>query len=439
MSELAVLVAELESGSTDLVSCLSHTPELSQASQLQLAQADQKFRFGRGEHCSVGHYMKLLPWLASDSDRQQKLIASEFSLKLGSESCDELFASFESRYRNFGDPLIRLLGEQLRQWNEKPIEPDRFDCLCDRFEETMGAGNFPPIESYLQLASTASQPELLRELILIETFHFERSGKPIDWDDYHRRFPAFTELLRLVQKQHSNQIQPPARRSRSTQVTPRPGHPNDLSGTFISDNKVGDLRNGRYRFARKLGEGAYGTVYLAQDMDLKRRVAVKVPSREALDKLVDVDSYLVEAQNVAALDHPHIVSVYDVGRTLDGSIYVVSKFIEGCSLADWIKKNNLNFQSIAKLLEQIAGALHHANQRRLIHHDIKPANILIEEATGTPYVVDFGLAIREEDYLQDGRIAGTPVSIRYITTPSENRSLRPSRRCPSPRICSGLM
>lgn len=184
-------------------------------------------------------------------------------------------------------------------------------------------------------------------------------------------------------------------------------YPHDLSGTYISDKKVGDLRNGRYRFARKLGKGTYGAVYLAQDMDLKRQVAVKVPSREALEKLVDVDSYLVEAQNVAALDHPYIVTVYDVGRTLDGSIYVVLKFIDGCSLADWIAKNTLDFQSTAKLLEQIAEALHHAHQQRLIHRDIKPANILIEEATGKPYVADFGLAIREEDYLQDGRIAGT--------------------------------
>jgi serine/threonine protein kinase/formylglycine-generating enzyme required for sulfatase activity len=142
-------------------------------------------------------------------------------------------------------------------------------------------------------------------------------------------------------------------------------------------------------------------------MDLKRQVAVKVPSREALDELINVDLYLVEAQNVAALDHPCIVPVYDVGRTLDGSIYIVSKFIDGCSLAEWLKNNNLDFQSIAKLVEQIAEALHHAHQQRLIHRDIKPSNILIEEATGTPYVADFGLAIREEDYLQDGRIAGT--------------------------------
>jgi serine/threonine protein kinase/formylglycine-generating enzyme required for sulfatase activity len=194
----------------------------------------------------------------------------------------------------------------------------------------------------------------------------------------------------------------------ATQKFRSPHNPNDLTGTYISNQMVGDLRGGRYRFERKLGQGAYGEVYLALDTDLKRQVAIKVPSRKALEKLVDIDSYLVEAQTVAALDYPHIVTVYDVGRTLDGSIYVVSKFIDGCSLAQWIKNTPLDFEEIAKLLEQIAGALHHAHQRRLIHRDIKPANILIEESSGTPYVADFGLAIREEDYLQDGRIAGTP-------------------------------
>jgi serine/threonine protein kinase/formylglycine-generating enzyme required for sulfatase activity len=194
-----------------------------------------------------------------------------------------------------------------------------------------------------------------------------------------------------------------------TRTLPPPVNRNDLTGTFISGQTVGDLNEGRYRLERKLGQGAFGAVYLAQDTELKRQVAIKVPSREALDKLVDIDSYLREAQAAAALDHPQIVTVYDVGKTLDGSIYVVSKFIDGSSLADWLKANTLDFAAIAKLLQPVAEALHHAHQRRLIHRDIKPANLLIETATGLPFVADFGSAIREEDYLQDGRIAGTPM------------------------------
>jgi serine/threonine protein kinase/formylglycine-generating enzyme required for sulfatase activity len=408
MSELTLLVAELENGSTDLANCLSSRPDLSREDQLLLVLADQKYRVQRNEPCSAEHYAQLLPWLATEPQRQQQLIASEFALRLGSEAPDSLLQQFGSRYRDFGVPLATLLREQVERWNVQPLDPKHFDRLCDEFEEACGAGTFSAIESYLQRAPAAWHPELLRELIRIETYHLTQAGKPIEWNDYPRRFPNYAEFIRLVQRQHVNTNPPRSQRATTTQPVPHAGNPNDLTGTFISSHTVGDLRNGRYRFVRKLGQGAYGAVYLAQDMDLKRRVAVKVPSREALAKMVDIDSYLVEAQTVAALDHPRIVTVYDVGRTLDGSIYVVSKFIDGCSLAEWIKKTTLDFQAIAKLLEPIAEALQHAHQRRLIHRDIKPANILIEESTGTPYVADFGLAIREEDYLLDNRIAGTP-------------------------------
>ena len=111
---------------------------------------------------------------------------------------------------------------------------------------------------------------------------------------------------------------------------------------------------------------------------------------------------------VASLDHPHIVPVYDMGRTLDGSIYVVSKFIEGPTLDDRIKTGRPPERESAKLLATVAIALQHAHQKRLIHRDIKPANILIEDKSNTPYVADFGLAVREEDYLKQNAVAGTP-------------------------------
>ncbi|MBU6239733.1 MAG: serine/threonine protein kinase, partial [Planctomycetes bacterium] len=326
MSELALLVAELENGSTDLASCLSTRTDLSREDQLQLVLADQKYRMRRNEPCGVEHYLRILPWLASDPERQQRLIVNEFTLQLISQSGDALFDQYATRYSSYGLPLFDKLQSLLHEQTQA--------CISGNGDTSYGT-----------------------------------------------RLPS--------------QSVPPA-------------VPVDLTGSFISSQTVGDLREGRYRFARKLGQGNYGAVYLAQDTELKRQVAVKVPSRDALAKLVDVESYLVEAQTVAALDHPHIVTVYDVGRTLDGSIFVVSKFIDGCSLADWMKKSSLDFESIAKLLEKIAEALHHAHQRRLVHRDIKPANILIEESTGTPYVADFGLAIREEDYLRDSRIAGTP-------------------------------
>jgi serine/threonine protein kinase len=100
--------------------------------------------------------------------------------------------------------------------------------------------------------------------------------------------------------------------------------------------------------------------------------------------------------------------VHDVGRRDDGSVYVVSKYIEGGTLADKIAGGRPEFDESAQLIATCAMALGHAHEKRLIHRDVKPANILIEVRTDTPYVADFGLAIREEDYAQGRGLAGTP-------------------------------
>jgi len=120
---------------------------------------------------------------------------------------------------------------------------------------------------------------------------------------------------------------------------------------------------------------------------------------ERFQKPEDAEQYLAEARTVASLNHPNIVPVHDVGRTDDGSIYVVSKFIEGQTLDQRIKRDRPNHDEAATLLAVAAQAFHHAHQRRLIHRDVKHGNILLEGTEATPYVADFGLAIREEDYL----------------------------------------
>jgi len=169
----------------------------------------------------------------------------------------------------------------------------------------------------------------------------------------------------------------------------------------------GDQQFGRYRLLRLLGEGAFGRVHLGFDDELQRQVAIKVPTPARFQTPGDADLYLAEARTVATLDHPNIVPVYDVGRTADGSIYVVSKFIEGPTLDDRIEERPAPDEA-SRLVGTIARALDHAHRKRLIHRDVKPANILIEAESGTAYLADFGLAISEEDYLRESNIAGTP-------------------------------
>ncbi len=164
---------------------------------------------------------------------------------------------------------------------------------------------------------------------------------------------------------------------------------------------------GRYEVIERLGQGGFGRVYLALDAELGRRVAIKVPKPARVSRPEDVEAFLDEARILASLDHPHIVPVHDVGRTDDGVCFVVSKFIEGSDLEKKIEGRRLGCHESAELVATVAEALHYAHTRGLVHRDVKPANILMDVA-GKPYVADFGLALREEDYGSGARIAGTP-------------------------------
>ena len=114
------------------------------------------------------------------------------------------------------------------------------------------------------------------------------------------------------------------------------------AGGTLDGSLAGGLRRlGRYRVERLLGSGGFGQVFLAWDDDLQRQVAVKVATRELREE--DADSYLAEARVVARLDHPHIVPVFDVGRTAEGQFYIVSKLIEGSDLASRIQEQRLTF------------------------------------------------------------------------------------------------
>src|SRR5205823_4419099 len=164
---------------------------------------------------------------------------------------------------------------------------------------------------------------------------------------------------------------------------------------------------GRYRVTARLGAGAFGVVYKAHDDDLERDVAIKVPHRHRIATAADVEAYLAEARMLATLDHPGIVPVHDVGRTADGLCYVVSKFVAGQDLQARLRQARPSCAEAAALVAQVAEALYHAHRRGLVHRDVKPANILLDEQ-GRPVVADFGLALRDVDFGTGPQLAGTP-------------------------------
>src|SRR6266849_3336587 len=164
---------------------------------------------------------------------------------------------------------------------------------------------------------------------------------------------------------------------------------------------------GRYRVEKILGEGGFGVVYQAHDSKLDRLVALKVPNPRLVARPGDAEAYLTEARNVAQLDHPHIVPVFDVGSTEEYPCFIVSKFIEGSTLAGKAQETPLAVTEAAELVATVAEALHYAHRKGLVHRDIKLGNILLD-TSGKPYVADFGLALREEEVGRGPQYAGTP-------------------------------
>lgn len=184
----------------------------------------------------------------------------------------------------------------------------------------------------------------------------------------------------------------------------------DLKGRLVSSPGEAPppqpARIGRYRIEKLIGKGGFGLVYRAVDEQLDRSVAVKIPHANLITGPEDAEVYLAEARTVANLDHPNIVTVHDVGTTDDFPCYIVSKCIEGTDLASMVKHKRLQVSSAVDLVATVAEALHYAHRQGLVHRDVKPGNILIDQE-GKPYVVDFGLALREENIGRGPRYVGT--------------------------------
>lgn len=163
-----------------------------------------------------------------------------------------------------------------------------------------------------------------------------------------------------------------------------------------------------FRLIERVGMGAFGSVWKAHDTKLDRTVAIKIPRKGQFDEKQERD-FIREAQNAAQLSHPGIVPVYEVGRDVD-KLYLVSEFVRGLTLADWLTGQRLTPREAAEMAAKIADALQHAHERGVVHRDLKPGNIMLDEA-GEPHLMDFGLAKRDAAEVTlslEGRLLGTP-------------------------------
>jgi hypothetical protein len=164
-----------------------------------------------------------------------------------------------------------------------------------------------------------------------------------------------------------------------------------------------------YQVLGRLGRGGMGVVYKARQRSSDRVVAVKMILPGQAGGAGAVQRLRAETQAVIALDHPHIVPVYDVGE-YEGRPFFTMRLMEGGSLAERLPRLKDDPRAAVALLATVARAVHHAHQRGLIHRDLKPGNILLD-AEGRPYVSDFGLVKRTDgdpSMTESGAIVGTP-------------------------------
>jgi len=181
----------------------------------------------------------------------------------------------------------------------------------------------------------------------------------------------------------------------------------------------------RYLIEEVLGQGAFSTVYLAYERDLDRRVVLKFLSGDLSQNPDWRQRFREEAQTVAQLNHPHIVTIYGVDEYLNQP-YIIMEFVDGGTLEAFIRNRRLPVEEALELAIQISDGLAEAHGRGIIHRDLKPSNIMVT-SRGRAKIVDFGLAaiVAGDNAYKEGLIVGTapymsPEQVQGL--PTDNRS-----------------
>lgn len=172
----------------------------------------------------------------------------------------------------------------------------------------------------------------------------------------------------------------------------------------------GPVQLGRFELRSELGDGAFGHVFRARDLELERDVAVKVYRTGSLGGEEAVDDFLSEARAAAKLSHPNIVAIYDSGKSDDGVCFLVSELIDGTTLETRLRREHFDPESAARMAVLVGDALNHAHSQGIVHRDVKPSNVILDNK-GCPHLADFGLAKSlgpEKSQESEGKIMGTP-------------------------------
>lgn len=192
----------------------------------------------------------------------------------------------------------------------------------------------------------------------------------------------------------------------------------DRSGLSPADPDLEEGCLGRYQVLEKLGEGGFGTVYLAEQRDpVRRRVAIKV-LKSGMDTAQVMARFEVERQTLAMMDHPHIARVLDAGRSRTGRPFFAMELVAGEPITRFCARHHLSLADRLRLFVQVCEGLQHAHHKGIIHRDIKPSNVLVAGTAESPQskIIDFGIAKAIQPSLGEATLVTT--LHQFVGTPA---------------------
>ncbi len=278
----------------------------------------------------------------------------------------------------------------------------RLDAVCSRFEAAWQQGSRPALEEHLSQVPEPERWPLLERLVRVEFHYRQKTGETPSLKEYQSRFPQYEkELAQLLSGQ---QATPGDNLSTSADGTPMWSTPMWTPGRDTGPPVIPG-----YELMEEIGRGGMGVVYKARQRPIDRLVALKIIRGSAWMEGEGQERFRTEATALARLHHPNIIEVFEVGEAEDRPFFSM-EFVEGGTLAARLRQEPPTLREAARLIEEIARALHVVHTADVLHRDLKPSNILLG-AGGTPKVSDFGLARltdREDGMTQTGVALGTP-------------------------------
>jgi serine/threonine protein kinase len=188
--------------------------------------------------------------------------------------------------------------------------------------------------------------------------------------------------------------------------------PKDQNGAEVRDPLIGETILGQYRIVRPIAKGGMGQIYLAEQLAMDRYAAIKLLQPAGSRKSDMQERFRREARALSKLTHPNIITVYNFGELEDGKLFLAMEYVEGISLAKLVGVRPLPPIEALEITLQCADALAFAHQKKVIHRDFKPGNIMLTQVSGRIHVkvLDFGIARLGDgsDFTVDGALLGTP-------------------------------